>query len=238
MDDFDFDFQEDTGNNYESNLPGPGGRQRIEDEAERFRQNLKNFGVDVNAGGFTDPLAIEIMNLETPPKLSLLYEYDDHKDDYKDLTTKLFADWYRKEGNAEITQLFVACALEKQRDTRPNYKGGFFLDNYAADFNTFGTKLADSRSPQRQIIQVSKGVCPRAGRIYNVWYKNTYPGDGGDIFSTKKLGKRTAVCNECGSYRENGYYVASDHYSLLIEFWYAHNSLSPNTYLEQNKSDA
>ena len=236
MDDFDFDFQEDTGNDYESYFRGAGKRQRVE-EAERFRVLLKNFGVDVKAEGFTDPLAIEIMNLEIPPKLSLLYEYDDHEDNYKDLTTKLFADWYRKEGNAEITQLFVACALEKQRDTRPNYKGGFYLDNYVKSFNTSGMKLADSGSPKRQIIQVSKGVCARAGRIYNVWYRNNYPGDGGDIFATKKLGGKTAVCHECGSYRQDGYHVPSDHYLLLRECWHAHNSLTPEQQLKQNRDD-
>ena len=73
MDDFDFDFQENDGNDYESYFRGAGKRQRVE-EAERFRVILKNFGVDVKAEGFTDPLAIEIMNLEIPPKLSLLYE--------------------------------------------------------------------------------------------------------------------------------------------------------------------
>ena len=234
----DFDFQQDSGNNYESYIPGEDARQAVNPEVERLRQNLKNFGVNVKAEGFIDPLAVEIMNLKTPPKLSLLYEYDDHEDNYNDLTTKLFADWYREEGNAEITQLFVACALEKQRDTRPNYKGGFFLDNYASDFNNSGMKLADSSSPKRRIIDESKGVCPRAGRIYNVWYKNTYPGDGGDIFATKKLGGKTAVCHECGSYREDGYHVASEHYLLLREFWHSHNSLTPDEYLRQNRGDA
>ena len=201
MDDFDFDFQEDTGNNYESNLPGPGGRQRIGDEAERFRQNLENAGVSVCAEKFENPLAIEIFT-NPPPPLSFLYDYTNHEDSYRDPLTFKFAKWYSDPKNALISKIFVACAIDDDKNTRWNENSTLHLNKFFPGFNRTGLHIADTLE-KNHLLPESTGIPPRLARIYNVWYRNTYTADGARFFYTQKLGK-PHKCMVCGSTVEAG----------------------------------
>ena len=192
----DFEFQQDSGNNYETYIPGAEARQNVDDEAERLHQNLKNAGVSVSVEKFENPLAIEIFN-NPPPSLSFLYEYTNHEDSYRDPLTIKFANWYRDPNNALKSKIFVACAIEDDKNTRWNEDETLHLNKFFPGFNRTGLHIADTLE-KNHLLPDRTGIPPRLARIYNVWYRNTYSADGARFFYTKKLGK-PQTCKVDGS---------------------------------------
>lgn len=188
----DFEFQQDTGN--EEILPGfyDTKDRELKDQTIAF----KNAGVSVCAEKFENPLAIEIFT-NPPPSLSFLYDYTNHEDSYRDPLTLKFANWYRDPKNALISKIFVACAVEDDKNTRWNEGDTLHLNKFFEGFNRTGLHIADTLE-KNHLLPDKTGIPPRLARIYNVWYRNTYSADGARFFYTKKLGK-PQKCMVCGS---------------------------------------